>query len=100
MSRIENFNNEIKKCLDALEQNIDSDAPKMKQILIQIAPLITQDHQSRFKKIAALYALKDGNATLAEKLDGDGSSTVKKIKELTIKRIASLIEKRKKQLEI
>ena len=100
MSKIEKFNNEIKKCLDVLEQNIDSDTYQMKKILIQIAPFITQEYASRFKKIAALYALKDGNITLAEKLDGNSLSISKKIKKSTIKRIALLIEKRKKQLEI
>ncbi len=100
MSKIENFNNQIKKCLYTLEENIDSDTSQMKKILIQIAPFITQDHSSRFKKIAALYALRDGNITLAENLDGDSLSTNKKIKESTMRRIALLIEKRKEQLEI
>ena len=42
MSKIEKFNNEIKKCLDVLEQNIDSDTYQMKKILIQ--PLV-QAHE-------------------------------------------------------
>jgi len=98
MSNLNKFNTKIEQYLDLIEKSLKSNDENVKNLIIQIAPFVTKEHEERFKNLAALNAIDENNPALAEKLDGKNPLIKNEIKKLTIKRLDSLLEKRKKQL--
>jgi len=98
MSNLNKFNTKLEQYLDLIEKSLKSNDETVKNLIIQIAPFVTREHEERFKNLAAMNAINENNPTLAEKLDGKNPLIKNKIKKLTVKRLDSLLEKRKKQL--
>ncbi|GEM_PF-2165978 len=98
MSNLNKFNTKLEQYLDLIEKSLKSNDETVKKLIIQIAPFVTREHEERFKNLAALNAIDENNPALAEKLDGKNPLIKTEIKKLTVKRLDSLLEKRKKQL--